>query len=69
MRLFDARSCCWRDCSLSPYPLPPWLKPNRRSVRSGKKLAPKLVHDRVVLELALANPRRKASRPKETADE
>lgn len=40
-----------------------------RMERSGKKLAPKLVHDRVVLELALANPRRKASRPKETADE
>lgn len=40
-----------------------------RMERSGKKLAPKLIHDRVVLELALANPRRKASRPKETADE
>jgi predicted transcriptional regulator len=40
-----------------------------RMERSGKKLAPKLVHDRVVLELALASPRRKASRSKETADE
>lgn len=40
-----------------------------RMERSGKKLAPKLVHDRVVLELALASPRRKPSRPKETTDE
>ena len=40
-----------------------------RMERSGKKLAPKLIHDRVVLELALANPRRKALRPKGTADE
>lgn len=40
-----------------------------RMERSGKKRAPKLIHDRVVLELALASPRRKASRPKETADE
>ena len=40
-----------------------------RMERSGKKLAPKLVHDRVVLELALASPRRKPSRPKETAHE
>ena len=40
-----------------------------RMERSGKKLAPKLVHDRVVLELALTSPRRKGSRLKETADE
>jgi predicted transcriptional regulator len=40
-----------------------------RMERSGKKLAPKLVHDRVVLDLALTSPRRKPSRPKETADE
>lgn len=40
-----------------------------RMERSGKKLAPKLVHDRVVLELALASPRRKAPRLKETSDE
>lgn len=40
-----------------------------RMERSGKKLAPKLVHDRVVLELALASPRRKASCSKEIADE
>jgi len=40
-----------------------------RMERSGKKLAPKLVHDRVVLELALASPRRRAPRPKETSDE
>jgi len=40
-----------------------------RMERSGKKLAPKLVHDRVVLELVLASPRRKSSRSKETVDE
>ncbi|MFA5968395.1 MAG: transcriptional regulator [Sphingomonas sp.] len=40
-----------------------------RMERSGKKLAPKLVHDRIVLELALANPRRKSPGPKETIDE
>lgn len=40
-----------------------------RMERSGKKLAPKLVHDRIVLELALASPRRRSSRSKETVDE
>lgn len=40
-----------------------------RMERSGKKLAPRLVHDRVVLELALTSPRRKPSRPKETVHE
>ncbi|NKJ02575.1 helix-turn-helix domain-containing protein [Novosphingobium sp. SG707] len=40
-----------------------------RMERSGKKLAPKLIHDRVVLELALTSSRRKPSRPKETAHE
>lgn len=40
-----------------------------RMERSGKKLAPKLVHDRIVLELVLASPRRRLSRPKETVDE
>ncbi len=40
-----------------------------RMERSGKKLAPKLVHDRIVLELVLAGPRRRSSRPKETVDE
>lgn len=40
-----------------------------RMERTGKKLAPKLVHDRIVLELALASPRRRSSRPKETVDE
>lgn len=40
-----------------------------RMERSGKKLAPKLVHDRVVLELALTGPRRKPSRQKGAAHE
>lgn len=40
-----------------------------RMERSGKKLAPKLIHDRIVLELALTQARRKPSRPKEAAHE
>ncbi|WP_131114767.1 transcriptional regulator [Lichenihabitans psoromatis] len=39
-----------------------------RMVRDGRKLAPKLVYDRVMLELALTG-RRQASRPKETIHE
>jgi len=37
--------------------------------RSGRKLAPKLIHDRVVLELALTGPRRQPSRRKENDHE
>lgn len=37
-----------------------------RMERDGRKLAPKLIHDRVVLELALTSPRRQPSRSKET---
>lgn len=40
-----------------------------RMERSGRKLAPRLNHDRVVLELALTGPRRQPSRRKETDHE
>ena len=40
-----------------------------RMERDGRKLAPKLIHDRVVLELALTAPRRQPSRNKETDHE
>lgn len=40
-----------------------------RMERDGRKLAPKLIHDRVVLELALTGPRRQPSRSKETDHE
>ncbi|WP_297509506.1 helix-turn-helix domain-containing protein [uncultured Caulobacter sp.] len=40
-----------------------------RMERSGRKLAPKLIHDRVVLELALTGPRRQPSRRKENDHE
>jgi predicted transcriptional regulator len=40
-----------------------------RMERDGRKLAPKLIHDRVVLELALAGPRRQPPRRKETDHE
>ena len=40
-----------------------------RMERDGRKLAPKLIHDRVALELALTGPRRQPSRRKETGHE
>ncbi|MDJ0275881.1 winged helix DNA-binding protein [Sphingomonas sp. 2R-10] len=40
-----------------------------RMERDGRKLAPKLIHDRVVLELALTGPSRQPPRSKETDHE
>ncbi|WP_052134368.1 HVO_A0114 family putative DNA-binding protein [Sphingomonas sp. 37zxx] len=40
-----------------------------RMERDGRKLAPKLIHDRVVLELALTGPHRQPYRRKETDHE
>ena len=40
-----------------------------RMERDGRKLAPKLIHDRVVLELALTGSRGQSSRRKETDHE